>query len=98
MRGYTPRPWVQAFHHSPVRMPSVDIFSPAGNLIANVVREADARLIAAAPDLLEACKASLRQLGLTKGHARLLDLPVETAPQVARLLEAAIAKAEEKTP
>jgi len=41
--------------------------------------EANARLIAAAPELLAACKASLGEMGLRHGHADLLNAAIAKA-------------------
>ncbi len=61
MTTYTTGPWVRTIYHSPAGE-SFDIFTPAGGLVCNVAHEANARLIAAAPDLLEAAKLALEFL------------------------------------
>lgn len=65
MSGYTPGPWVadtdeNLGHVRPVEAPRncialVDPYDKCGDMLARI--EADARLIAAAPDMLEALKS-----------------------------------------
>jgi hypothetical protein len=55
---------------------------------------ADARLIAAAPDLLEACKTALTLLRGLCGSDELGDLYFAEAERVESVIDAAIAKAE----
>ena len=81
--SYTSAPWTAR-----IDMVFNDMRVEAGNyIVADAIgSEADAKLIAAAPDLLEACKALLSVGGGTIGFSR--DEPANIA------LRAAIAKAE----
>ena len=61
---HTPGPWTKLVYQQS-RSPVVITDMPDGNglFIAEVPNEADATLIAAAPDLLIACKDYLEQVG-----------------------------------
>lgn len=84
-RKHTPGPW----------RPQPQTFSVKAGQVGTVVygnpdnpnREADARLIAASPDLLEACRAALDQMRSSD------DFKIRRGHQAAAL-ERAIAKAE----
>jgi len=62
---------------------------PDAGRLKDAALEADARLIAAAPDLLAACKAALSFVGQYGGSAVSLD-----DPRVDSVLAEAVAKAE----
>lgn len=94
---HTPGPWHVIDHALPgINYEDRMIVDDCGNRIALVrgdgvaasIREANARIIAAAPDLLEACEAALcvHDVFSTATTPRLL-------PEVADILRAAIAKA-----
>lgn len=86
---HTPGPW---------RLSRVEVLQriegPDGLHIATLPfsdrKESNARLIAAAPDLLEAARGALRELCALGGGAKLLD---DATADVIRELRAAISKA-----
>ena len=89
---FTPGPW-----HLLITRDNNSLFThyvwPASDIdscrIAAVYGEANAHLIAAAPELLEACKNALRTFGYYADAGHDVDEPMD-------MLEAAIAKAEGK--
>ena len=95
MSGHTPGPWE-------VEENGADIFSNDGHYIAEawydgslgagIVTAANARLIAAAPDLLEACKFLYAEMKAYRWDTE--GPPTQTYRSVMRTAEAAIAKAE----
>lgn len=89
MSKYTPGPWEVVRQKSAVMLENLDIIRDANSRpVAYVGRHTDTRLIAAAPDLLAACKEAL----LESKNCDYGDpwLPVNTIEK----LEAAIRKAE----
>lgn len=100
MTTHTPGPWewepgAQHILNSPSQSESgrMDTHSPVFMLSAKARRrlpEADARLIAAAPDLLEACKDAHRKLDMI--YDARLNTPLTVGAEIDQL-EAAIAKA-----
>ena len=85
MSGHTPGPWrVRAYDVRTGRL--FDIRAGADVVAYQSDREADARLIAAAPDLLEACKLAVEALKAPADH-----MAVQTAR---RIIEIVISKAE----
>lgn len=81
-KTHTPGPWS-------VDESGCDVLTPDGWRIARMdltdQGEADARLVAAAPDLLAACRAALQDFG---------SLPARVGAASSRLIAEAIAKAE----
>ncbi len=86
---HTKGPWHSKYHFTP-NTKTLKVLSDGGTVLAKVCRgpidqaeaEANGGLIAAAPDLLAACKATLADLALSHNHRRF------------KRLENAIAKAE----
>lgn len=100
---HTPGPWVvanghQVWHngHNTVESPRICTLQNAGEPVAQLGRDemtANARLIAASPDLLAACEAALALLDVNHAHWHLRpEGPVFTQ------LRSAIALAKEPTP
>jgi hypothetical protein len=87
MSKHTPGPWNLA----PKAVNHQLLYGPVPGLIADIHKDEDARLIAAAPDLL----AALQHLLLTIGSDPELEEYLETGSALAR---AAIAKATGETP
>lgn len=85
---FTPGPWIYREAKDAKTPISADVQGPHGSFIADCgsheTADANARLIAAAPELLDAAKEVLRQL----------DSPESVALGDCDRLEAAIAKAE----
>lgn len=100
---HTPGPWrvgdgsfVIGNHPAPGITGSDDVHHYGGHLICESVSQANARLIAAAPDLLEALKDILsgwRYIRQDAAHQSIYGVGWDRAQQAA---EAAIAKAEGK--
>ena len=92
---HTPGPWtVQPDWLGPTW--GGRVYNEALDLIAEVEELNDARLIAAAPDLLEACKAAAHFIhnGIALGFIRMPDADTpDTAHGTPPMLAAAIAKA-----
>lgn len=92
MSKHTPAPWRVIKKEYPVGYSEYEIaWSEDGELVCDVVyTEADARLIAAAPDLLEALQAvQIDAVGIGSGENAISDKTRE-------MVNAAIAKAEGK--
>lgn len=92
---HTPGPWIKTLgtdeNHFDIQQCHKTFKAHGTNVLRNVRREADATLIAAAPDMLEALKAAFN---LTK-HALEQDQEKPFNPQdVLAVLGLAIAKAE----
>ena len=101
---YTPGPWLQS-HRKAIGGYSTEVYTPDGEVIATVAwyprrlnetttgtdREANARLIAAAPELLEALQLYMDAVRNTKDKPTLMSA-IKSADNKAR---AAIAKATE---
>lgn len=84
--SHTPGPWEYQYSTgtSHKNCPWEIIFGDVECIAESVYEEADARLIAAAPDMLAALKAALEDLR---------DVPGKHAPPSVEMVEAAIAKA-----
>jgi len=108
---HTPWPWFQSHREKPNGMFSTEVYDKEGQVICVLAwhavsyeggvytdREANARLIAAAPDLLEALKAALGHCDCSDATGRGLIPCSEANPcagcYTARMGAAAIAKAE----
>jgi hypothetical protein len=109
MSEHTPGPWAEGRHGAIVGGPDFEFARGAGRkqiAMACVVpegvdgtQEGNARLIAAAPELLEACKEALQALealqgGCTDHEDGTVDALTVWCPEVTEKLSAAIAKAE----
>ena len=83
MSGHTPGPWRICLGlicaDTPKGQAELASVYKESEYVAPLPHIANARLMAAAPDLLAACKASLEQMGLTKGHAAVLDAAIAKA-------------------
>ena len=89
--NYTPGPWKYAGWDSVKCDVYQDSTAPHGrDKIAEVIREADAALIAAAPDLLEACSAWMDWMD---GPGDGTDKTIEEEEAMRADMRAAIAKA-----
>ena len=97
--SHTPGPWGAAYHgpgntvqHG---LAGYSIQGTEG-IAYNVCREANARLIAAAPDLLEACRAALvwAAIATARDHEPTHPLAIENAQEDVDKIREAIAKAE----
>ena len=107
MSKHTPKPWKAEFVGSSGSGDNIDdvyeVHAAGGHFrVAEYMTPADARLIAAAPDLLEACKDALESLEMLQGGCTdFNDGTVEAltvwCPEVIDSLSAAIAKAEGKS-
>lgn len=100
--AHTPGPWViagRAPHDNSIEIKTINPSENKRQFIAAVypkphyddTQEADARLIVAAPDLLEAAKETLAQLNFHRGNVTGILVAMAN---VEKQLEAAIAKAE----
>ncbi len=88
MDKHTPGPWsVVAFGQPPI----FEIESEDANICQGVFMEEDARLIAAAPDLLAACRAVVGQLSPSPNFPVVIEPGVE--PYAVKLAREAIARA-----
>lgn len=94
---HTPGPWVTADGHGPIKGGTAVQSTNDTHLICSCTgyygrdgAQAHARLIAAAPDLLEALKAVLKD---EKWHAAMADEVTDGARDNIKMAEAAIAKA-----
>jgi hypothetical protein len=85
MEMHTPGPWTWGEGY--LWAGSHMLFWPTKDETIKVLSEADARLIAAAPDLLDACKAALVEVQRTISSHTSFNNTMD-------VLEAAIAKAE----
>ena len=85
MSAFTPGPWKAVFVGTNLRGNLFDI-EAGGRVLADAVHEDDARLIAAAPELLEALKGLLHDDGGS--------IAVSRSNEKAVRAQAAIAKAE----
>ena len=107
MSKHTPGPWQvgMAFDNYGETEIAIEHMTPAGNLVVAVAlgglqgQDANARLIAAAPDLLEALKwyeSKAKQMGRAAIHQDsklMLELMKEVAVEYGAQARAAIAKA-----
>ncbi len=86
MSEHTPGPWTTSPDAVPDHHTQITVYAGNGDRVATVFQTpANASLIAAAPDMLEALKAA-------RGNS------VDDSPHVWGQIAAAIAKAEEATP
>ena len=94
MSEHTPGPWhetIRSHGQSP-------IYNERAMLIGNITRKEDARLCAAAPDLLAACRATVTEFARLEhlGDLAVPDLPAPQAASLKKLLtqlDAAIKRA-----
>lgn len=96
--SHTPKPWTMRRNpenpdnwwiDGPKRTEFAEtVGPPICSLDGNIAAEDNARLIAAAPDLLEALEAARAELGITDKF-----LPITVKAEVARQINAAIARA-----
>jgi hypothetical protein len=89
MAEHTPRPWVSMYIGGRLGQQEFEIGPEGGPPVAVAYSDADAELIVAAPDLLEACEAAMNLLVL---FGRKLHFGKANSPTMA-LLAAAIARA-----
>ena len=87
---YTPGPWLPTVHLDVITEDGSPIARRASTRGKYEYEEANARLIAAAPDLLEASQAAWNCIGELP--------PTQARVEVAQMLQAAIEKATGETP
>ena len=100
MNAHTPGPWWNDVHC--VRTVESDEIFPKGKKLATIhagpinkiQADSNGALMAAAPDLLAACKAVFDAKAAIEGN----DLLIVVTPEIHRLLRDAIARAEGRTP
>lgn len=90
--GHTPGPWRRG-REGNLRVYGPDSMGELSGLVAGMIRPRDINLIAAAPDLLDACKVAANALAYCVEPATGCDDEQHIADALASL-EAAIAKAE----
>lgn len=109
MSEYTPGPWVYQYFPEEdtwcIGYPGVDgmiaMAVPNEHLPTAVSAEANARLIAAAPDLLEACEKALEAIHFTREYVGYQMLPAIEGwswYDATKLLETTIARARSDQP
>lgn len=100
-QGHTPGPWLAGVDQQPQRgqgFNTDDVYSADGLAVCKMTGDVahsyhDARLIAAAPDLLQACKRAYRDINARLGLCGTTREEDEAFWDLADALEAAIAKA-----